>query len=421
MALGLLVAAAGPAIGFGIGGVPHTARAGLAAGGLSSLATVATKLLAGVQPYSASFHGAVPFIYPPGTLAFLPIPLLAGVHHYVLAFALEMLVVVLVGVPLATRGSGRRGLSWAVLGALAAAGPLTLFRNDPAIGLLLLAAALAFSSGRPGAAFLLVFAAGLIKEYALVELVPLAGLQMGVVMRAAGPWRARVGSWVRPVLVGLLPTLAVLVAVEIWSGGGLLSSQLHNLERGVEIESVPAALAMLLAGFKGIVVTRGVLGSMQISGADLHLRLISALCAAVGVALLLLIAWRAFRGGTPAGVLFSASLGVALLATPVLSPQYLDALTPCLCLAAYEVGGGMRPILLWGAIDLAALTQLEFPYLWTSVLALARSGLIPLELRNLSLLLVVGALLWITMRARRVARDGHPRPPVPTAPSPAAP
>ncbi len=404
LAIALLAGAAAPAVAFGVGGVPHTGRVGLAAGGLSSLATVATKLMSGQPPYTPGFHGSVPFIYPPGMLIFIPAPLLAGPGRYVLAFAVEMLIVLLVGVALvrayhASSDPRADALGWSLLAVLAAAGPLTLYRTDPVIGLLLVAAAIAWRRGSVGTSFLLVLAAGLIKEYAWVEVVPLLGWQVGATVRGRPSSLRLASATVRPVLLAGVPILVILAAVEVWSHGGLVASQLHNLDRGVEIESLPAAVAMLLAGLRGVIVVRGALGSMQIAGSGLHLRLISTAFAAAGVGLLALIAIRSARPPILPGTAFSFAMGLALLVTPVLSPQYLDALTPCLCLAALEARPSIRAYLLWGTLGLALLTQLEFPYLWTSVLSLSAHGLVALELRNLALVAIVATIGTVWMRS----------------------
>ena len=400
VALGLLVIGVAPALAFGIGGIPHTARAGLAAGGLSDLATVAGLLLSGTAPYSPTFHGVLPFIYPPGILLFLPLPWLAGTSHFVLAFAAEMLVVVLAGVAIVARHARRPGLAWALVAVLGALGPLAVYRPDPVIGLLLVAGAIAASRSRYFLAFLLVFAAALIKEYALVAVVPLLALSCaGAIQNQPGFW-SRLAAAFRPPLLAILPVGLVVAAFQLWSHGGLLTSQLHNLDRGVEIESLPAGVGLVLAHLHQVTVSRGALGSMEVSGARLHLAIGTAAFVSLGLALLLAVFWAGFRPGAPPGLLFAASIGAALVATPVLSPQYLAAFTPCTCLAAYELGGRARPALLWGCVLLSLLTQLEFPYLWTSILALARSGLLVLEARNLLLLMMVLALAAKAMRWR---------------------
>jgi hypothetical protein len=371
--------------------------------------------MSGQPPYTPGFHGSVPFIYPPGMLIFIPAPLLAGPSRYVLAFAVEMLIVLLVGVALVRAYHARSdpradALGWSLLAVLAAAGPLTLYRTDPVIGLLLLAAAIAWRRGSVGTSFLLVLAAGLIKEYAWVEVVPLLAWQVGATLRGRPSSLRLVSAAVRPVFLAGVPIVVILVAVEAWSGGGLVASQLHNLDRGVEIESLPAAVAMLLAGLRGVIVVRGALGSMQIAGSGLHLRVISTGFAAAGVGLLALIAIRSARPPLLPGAAFSFALGMALLVTPVLSPQYLDALTPCLCLAALEVPRSIRAYLLWGTLGLALLTQLEFPYLWTSVLSLSAHGLIALEVRNLALGAIVATIgtVWIRSGTLGVRTDVFP-------------
>ena len=400
VALGLLVIGVAPALAFGIGGIPHTARAGLAAGGLGDLATVSRLLLSGIAPYSPTFHGVLPFIYPPGILLFLPLPSLAGTSHFVLAFAAEMLVVVLAGVAVVARHAHRPGLVWALVAVLGALGPLAFYRPDPVIGLLLVAGAIAASRSRYVLAFLLVFAAGLIKEYALVAVVPLLALSCASAVQKQPAFWSRLAAACRPALLALLPVVLVVAAFQLWSQGGLFTSQLHNLDRGVEIESLPAGVGLLLAHLHQVTVSRGALGSMEVSGVGMHLAIGTAAFVCLGLALLLAVFWAGLRPGAPPGLLFAASIGAALVATPVLSPQYVAAFTPCTCLAAYELGGRARPTLLWGCVLLSLLTQLEFPYLWTSILALARSGLLVLEARNLLLLMMVLALAAKAMRWR---------------------
>ncbi|MGC8473833.1 MAG: hypothetical protein ACP5PW_05430, partial [Candidatus Dormibacteria bacterium] len=410
IALGLLVVGVAPALAFGVGGVPHTARAGLAAGGLGDLATVAHLLLSGTAPYSPTFHGVLPFIYPPGILLFLPLPLLAGSSHFVLAFAVEILAVLLVGVVIVARYAHRVGLVWALVAVLGALGPLAVYRPDPVIGLLLVAAAIAASRSRYVLAFLLVFAAGLIKEYALVAVVPLLALSCSAAAKSQTGFWPRLAAACRPALLALLPVALVVAALLLWSRGGLATSQLHNLDRGVEIESLPAGVGLALAHLHQVTVARGALGSIEVSGPRLHLAVGTAAFALLGLALLLSVFWAGLRPGVPPGLLFAASIGASLVATPVLSPQYLAALTPCACLAAYELGGRARPTLLWGCVLLSLLTQMEFPYLWTSILALARSGLLVLEARNLLLLVMVLALAAQAVRWRHRGIPAHAAP-----------
>lgn len=396
-AIALLLLVAIPVLAYAIGGVPHLGRLGLASTDVLSYHTVTRLLLDGVRPYSTTFHGRQPFIYPPGIFAFLLLPDVAGAR-YLLAFAVEMLVLVVIGSALLARWARNSagvsgGVGWPTLALLCAAGPVTLWRPDPAIGLLLGAAALAWHDRRRTLAFVLVALAGLIKDYGWVAFIPMAALQLGDNQALAS---AILGRTIRAAKA-LLPSVALLIALgvafAIWSHGGLIHSQLRNLSRGVEIESLAAGVALTVMLSGQVTVRMGELGSMQISGASLHLSLLALVFACLGAAALLLVAWYAYRQQIGAGAALAATVAAAMVATPVLSPQYFDALLPCLVIAAAELAYPERGRLLCLGLLLALLTQLEFPYLWLAVLALHAYALAVLEARNLLLLLLLMALL----------------------------
>jgi hypothetical protein len=119
-----------------------------------------------------------------------------------------------------------------------------------------------------------------------------------------------------------------------------------------------------------VVVFRGQLGNMLLGGPDLHLSLAMILFVCIGALVTGLVAWRAYHQQIGAGTAVAAVVVAALVATPVLSPQYLGALLPCLVLAAAELGYPQRGRLLCLGLAMALLTQLEFPYLWLSAVAL---------------------------------------------------
>ncbi|MGC2295751.1 MAG: hypothetical protein WA695_03545 [Candidatus Dormiibacterota bacterium] len=397
LAIALLLLVAIPVFAYAIGGVPHLGRLGLASTDVLSYHTVTRLLLDGVRPYSTIFHGRQPFIYPPGIFAFLLLPDVAGAR-YLLAFAVEMLVLVVIGSALLARWARNSagvagGVGWPTLALLCAAGPVTLWRPDPAIGLLLGAAALAWHDRRRTLAFVLVALAGLIKDYGWVAFIPMAALQLGDNQALAS---AILGRTIRAAKA-LLPSVALLIALgvafTIWSHGGLIHSQLRNLSRGVEIESLAAGVALTVMLSGQVTVRMGELGSMQISGASLHLSLLALVFACLGAAALLLVAWYAYHQQIGAGAALAATVAAAMVATPVLSPQYFDALLPCLVIAAAELAYPERGRLLCLGLLLALLTQLEFPYLWLAVLALHPYALAVLEARNLLLLLLLMALL----------------------------
>jgi hypothetical protein len=397
LAIALLLLVAIPALAYAIGGVPHLGRLGLASTDVLSYHTVTRLLLAGVRPYSPAFHGRQPFIYPPGIFVFLLLPDIAGAR-YLFAFAVEMLALVLVGSALLARWARNStgvagGVGWPTLALLCAAGPVTLWRPDPAIGLLLAAAALAWHDRRRAAAFVLVALAGLIKDYGWVAFIPMSAIQLGDSQALAS---AILGRAVR-VVKAALPSVALLVAVgvafTIWSHGGLIHSQLQNLSRGVEVESLAAGVAITAMLSQQVTVRMGELGSMQISGAGLHLPLLALGFACLGGAAVLVVAWYASRQEIGAGTALAATIAAAMVATPVLSPQYFDALLPCLVIAAAELAYPERGRLLCLGLLLALLTQLEFPYLWLAVLALHPYAVAVLEVRNLLLLMLLATLL----------------------------
>jgi len=411
------VALCGPVIAYCVGGVPHVGRVGLAAADVVNYHRVATRLLAGVVPYSATFHGQVPFIYPPGIFSFIVLPMVAG-GHYTLAFAAEMLLLVLIGAAWLAR-SGRRtfganqGIAWATLALLAAAGPLTLLRPDPAIGMLLAGSVLAWHRRHRPLAFLLIALAGLIKDYGWVASIPMVALQLG----EANLLRLTVAAQIRRVLRSAIPAIALVVVVavvfEVWSHGGLIQSQLRNGSRGVEIESLAASLLLALNFGRHLIVFRGQLGNLLLGGPHLHIEVAVILCVALGAAVTLWVGWRAYHQQMGPGAAVAAVVTAALIATPVLSPQYLEALLPCLVVAAAELSYPQRGRLLCIGLVLALLTQLEFPYLWLSIAALHSAPLAVLQLRNLMLLLCLGVLIGWRQRSPAVGDRSNPTLPTP--------
>jgi hypothetical protein len=418
IAIALLVVVALPVLAFAVGGVPHLGRVGLARGDVISYQLVTNLLLHGVRPYSPGFHGLVPFIYPPGIFAFLLLPHVAG-SRYLLAFAIEMLVVVLVGSACLARWAGisRRvsgGVGWPTLALLCAVGPVTLWRPDPAIGLLLGAAALAWHDRRRALAFVLITLAGLIKDYAWVAFIPMIALQLGD--QGASTSGALVRAWrvARAVLPAVVMLVLVGAAFTIWSHGGLIHSQLQNLSRGVEIESLAAGVALTIPFGGQVTVAASHLGNQQLSGPGLHLPLLALVFACLGAVAVLLVAWYAYRQKIGAGAAIAATLAAAMVAAPVLSPQYFDALLPCVAIAAADLAYRERGRLLCLGLLLALLTQLEFPYLWLAVLTLHPYAVAVLEVRNLLLLVLLVALVaWHsrTLQDVREPRSYAQRPP----------
>jgi hypothetical protein len=345
-------------------------------------------------PYTSGFmtypDQHITYLYPPLSLLITMPPVLAG-PYFTAAFSIEMLVLVLAGALIlgrVCRGLGMTpyvGLAVAVT--LLAAGPVLLTRVDAVQGLLVAGAALALTRRRAMTAVLLVSLAVLVKETAITAAVPVV---LWCLLPEPGQtvevWK-RVGK----VIAGALPALAIFTFFLVWSRGAELTAALSSVHRGLEIESVPASVAILLGRLVPVHAYLGHLASWQLRAADAGL--LASASTAVGVVAViggaLFFTWSRRRPVT--AVAFCVAAG--LCATPVLSPQYLLLLFPVLVLAAaaeFPTRQAHRLLLLGLAV--ALLTQAEFPYLYGSVVSLGVAGSGSVLARN-ALLIVIAVLL----------------------------
>ena len=223
---------------------------------------------------------------------------------------------------------------------------------------------------------------------------------------------AAVKVWPLALLAGMAPgqqrrgaaaAAAVLAAVCALFASGTASFLAHQNARGAEIESVAATPFMIWrqAGWPGRVVFQ--FGAWQLSGGHAALaqdasRLGLVLVAAVVIGWQLLIAsgrvrWRPeFAADAP----LAATL-LFLVASPVLSPQYLLWVTglAAVCLATGRTT--QRPVAL-AVLAAAGLTQTIFPILWRGLLD--GSGAVTDVLAARNVLLAVAATLscWRIVR-----------------------
>ncbi len=351
-------------------------------------------LTAGHVPYApgfmtAPYHG-VTYLYPPLTLLLTVPPLLAG-SRYLSAFSMEMLALALAGTYLLARATWRQGerqpLGLAVLVLMFCLGPLLITRVDAVLGLLVAGSALSLIRGRQALAVAMVGLAVLVKETAVLAAVP-------IVLFCLFPDQDRSVSLqrrIRKVGWGLVPALLIFALFAVWSRGGEVTSMLASVRRGVEIESLPASIAILLSHLSPIHAYQGHLRSEQFAGSDVGLvalavSLLGASVVAVGAL------WFAVRRQRPAtSIAFCVAVG--LCSTPVLSPQYLLELFPLLVVAAYlELPRQRASWLLALGLTAALLTQIEYPYLFDSLIHLQPVGIALILARNVTLLLIAVAL-----------------------------
>ncbi|MHB1502197.1 MAG: hypothetical protein ACYCYK_13870 [Candidatus Dormibacteria bacterium] len=362
-------------------------------------------LVQGHTPYQPDFltrpYQSLPYLYPPLTLL-ITLPPVVAESNYVVAFSVEILVTSLVGCAILGHFAKRLGASasigvtTAVL--LVAVGPVWLTRVDSIQGLLVAGSALALIGGRRSLAVALVTLACLIKETAVLAAVPVGLWCVLPAAESPVPWTLRI----RESFLGLVPALVIFSAFLVWSRGGEVISSLASIHRGMEIESIPASVAIGLSPFVAVHPHFGRLAAWELGASDASAlvavaTLLGSLLIAVGSTLLALAHRR------PATAI-SFAIAVGLCATPVLSPQYLLDLLPVLVVAAcveFPKAAGARLILL--GLLIAILTQADFPYLFEWVVTLQPAGIAVLLLRN-GLLVVIAAIMarqvpWSRLRA----------------------
>ena len=292
-------------------------------------------LAQGHVPYLPGFmtypYQHLPFLYPPLTLLLMLPPVLAG-SLYAVAFSIEILVLVLLGsmvLGTAVRRAGIKspvGLVTAVL--LLAAGPVLLTRVDAIQGLLVAGSALALMRRRNVWAVALVALAVLIKETAVLAAVP-----VGLWCLLPDPGRSvSLRRRLEELGLGVLPAFLIFAAFAVWSRGGEVTSALTSIHRGLEIESVPASVAILLGHFFPVRPYFGHLASSELT-TPLAGLLASLFIAAGAVAIIAGSILFARQHRCPATAI-AFCVVVGLCATPVLSPQYLLDLLPVLAVAA---------------------------------------------------------------------------------------
>jgi len=222
-------------------------------------------------PYMSGFMSFpdqhITYLYPPLTLLITMPPVLAG-SYFTAGFSLEILILVLAGALIlgwVCRNLGMTpyvGLAAAVI--LLAVGPVLLTRVDAVQGLLVAGAALALTQRRATTAVLLVSLAVLVKETAVPAALPVVlWCLLPEPGQAVDLWK-RVGK----VIAGALPAVAIFTFFLVWSRGAELTAALASVHRGLEIESVPASVAILLSRLVPVHPYFGHLASWQLRAAD---------------------------------------------------------------------------------------------------------------------------------------------------------
>lgn len=360
----------------------------LPAGQCDIMRAVAGPALA-AQPFRT-----LPHEYGALALAVFSPPLVAPAPWYSWLFTGEMILVVLATAYLCARAGPRLAghvyLLYVLLGSML----LAAERFDVVPALLTLVALVWARQGRQAPAYVTLAAATLVKLYPLALLLPFL---IADLRRTGWHWRqvAR-GPAIYAAVVA--PVMGVALAL---NPAGALAPIGFLAQRGIEIESVPAALLLLAHVGMGAPLASALVVNVS--------TLVSPLAGAASTAALALMlgllvagAWRQWRGGISLGVACLVTLLALLAGSKVFSTQYLLWVAP---LVAVEYGPDMPWCPWWSVVCL--LTMFAFPAAYDGSLTWPHVSSWLLELwlasiRNAALLLFTVAVL--TGRVRWYAR-----------------
>lgn len=297
---------------------------------------------------------------------------------------------------------GRAGWFWVFFGT--ACGQVLLLRLDLIPAVLVGAfAALLFSNA--------VLAAVVLAAATAVKLWP-GVLAAGLV----GGLRER-GTWAR--VTAFFAALAGLVLVTVAVGGldRLLSPLTYQGERGLQVESVAATVAVAAAHFRPELydVHFADSQSWEITGPGVEaliavadVAMAAVVAGALGWALLML--WRG-RFSPAVAVAFGVTVIAGLIvANKVFSPQYVIWLGPILAVALRTSAFAHPRRLGVLAVVAAALSTVIYPFFYSDVLypATGSAGVLALIVRNVVMVaILLVAVRWLRAEARAASRSGN--------------
>lgn len=331
------------------------------------------------------------FVYPILALG----PILASLVFGAPAYAVTWLGMVTVlngvafGVLIGRRPAPRVAVAaWWWLVFLLLLGPIALARID-AVTVPLAIVGLLWLATRPFWGGVLLSVATWVKVWPVAALIALAV--------ASKALRGRV-------LAAFVATSALIIGLAVLAGSGftILSFITEQTDRGLQIEAPVASWWLWLSALKDPgtriyydfdILTYQVIGP----GTEIASALMTPLLV-LGVAVVLLVGWRAQRAGATSELLFPPLLLALVLAlitiNKVGSPQFMTWLA-----APIILGLVMNPRV-WRApalvaLVMAALTQLVYPYLYHRLLGADAVLVLVLTVRNLLELVV---LIWMVVR-----------------------
>lgn len=354
-----------------------------------------------VQNYLVGING--PWVYP--ILALIPMLAAASLGPALYASTWLSLVMVLNGVALGAltgwaRASRNITAGWWWVGFMLLLGPITLGRIDSVTVPLGIVGMLAVFR-HPGTAAAILTVATWIKVWPAALLATLV-----IVLRTR-----------RPIFVAsaVVSVTIVAVALTLGSGWNVVSFITEQAGRGLQVEAPISTVWLWLAAggasrafvyYDQNILTYQVSGDGTLLMSTLMTPVLA--CAALAVAALGIVAAR--RGVRELDLL--APLALALVATLIAfnkvgSPQFISwlAVPIVIGLVVERANAGVSfriPATLVAII--ALLTQLIYPYFYTSLLSLNPVMLVALTARNVLLFVLLG---WAVLTIRRLLRSSR--------------
>jgi uncharacterized membrane protein len=339
----------------------------------------------------------VKFEYPPLAVPLIGLPQLAKVGSYKLGFGLIQLAFALLLMAmcvLAARHTGgdERRAAFGLAIAPLLAGSLMRGYFDVAPIALTMAALVAILYGRVKLGFALLGLAVMTKGFPLVVAPIALAWLLGRGQRRQALEGLATLAWVAGVL-----GLAVLA----FSPGGAWYAIHYQTARPLEVESTPATMLYVwdwLFGQRG--GTFGSFGSINLGHAGSGL--VTVLCGLLLIASIAALTYRAARENQPRALVLASVAAVAAFAAfgKVFSPQYVIWLFPLIAL-----GAAWGEWWIAGAAAVATLlTKIEFPGLFSDLVARKSATVLVVTERNFAVVLIVGIAIW-TLWVRERTRE----------------
>ncbi len=335
------------------------------------------------------------WVYP--QLALIPMVLAHGfawIAGYTVGWAILVAAIDAVAFALLigrARSRGRVAAGWFWLAAIAALGPVGLYRLDAVTVALVIVGGL-WLRGRPWLAGTVLAVATWIKVWP-------AAIIAAAVLVVRRRW-SLVGAGA---VVSVLTLVAVVVAGGAPFAFGFVGDQ---ATRGLQVEA-PVSMPYLwgaMVGLPGYFVYYSTdMLTFEVAGAQIDpvIAVMTPLLVIAVAAVAALIGVKAWRGVSYVRLMPVAALALVLafiVFNKVGSPQYLCWLLPPVALGIVLDRRAWRgPAMM--TLALCALTQLVYPIVYGDVLAAQPIGVVALTLRNL---LLIALLVWMTVRLARL-------------------